>query len=96
MLSFGPPLGTISSMATRQDNELARFHDFVGQQLAGGGKLSPEEALDLWRAAHPQSEEFRESVQAVKDALDDMDAGDTGEPFDEFMRELRRSRGLST
>jgi len=82
-------------MATQHDNELARFHDFVGQQLGSdGSKLSPEEVLDLWRAGHPEAKEFRESVQAVKDALDDMDAGDTGIAFDEFIRELRERRGL--
>lgn len=83
-------------MATQHNDELARFHDFLGRQLGSESRqLSPEEALDLWRAEHPEAGELRESVQAVKEALDDMDAGDTGESFDEFMRELRQRRGLA-
>ena len=41
-------------------------------------------------------DEFIESELAVKDALADMDAGDTGQPFDEFMCELRQRRGIDS
>jgi hypothetical protein len=81
-------------MSAHFDNELAQFNEFVSQRLISGPAISPEEALDLWRAHHPISEELAESVQAVKEALADMEAGDRGMPFDEFIAELRERRNL--
>ncbi len=82
-------------MATDDANELASFHHFLGQRLAAShGDLSPEEALDLWRAEHPQSVEFAESVAALREALADMEAGDTGVPIEEFDRDFRHRRNL--
>ena len=80
-------------MATQFEGELARFYEFIGQRLNNQGvTLSPEEALDLWRAQQPPAAELVATVAALREALVDMDAGDTGQPFDEFIRELRQSR----
>ena len=76
--------------------ELKEFHDFVGRKLAAGDAvLSPEEALDQWRDAHPSSDVFVKDVAAVQEALDDMAAGDVGLPLDEFDRQFRQRHGLS-
>jgi hypothetical protein len=56
--------------------------------------LSPEEALDLWRAEHPSPEEFAETVPAIRETLTDMEAGDTGTPLDEFDRQFRQKHGI--
>ena len=71
-------------MTTKTQTELERFHQFVGETLQdGNAKLSPEQALALWR-------ERRESVKAIQKALDDMEADDSGRPLDEVVVEIRR------
>ncbi len=80
-------------MSANLPNELANFHQFIGEQLdAAEAKLSPEEALDLWRAQHPPTEGFGETVAALREAISDMAAGDTGLPLAEFDREFRQRR----
>ena len=71
-------------------NELEAFHRFLGEQLANGDSgLTPEECVDLWRARNPAYDELYSDVQAVKDALDDMEAGDYGIPLQDFLADLR-------
>ena len=75
-------------------SELAQFHAFVGQQLqAGNPELSPEDALELWRDQH-SSEADEDATEAIREALEDMAAGDTGVPFEEFDREFRRQHQM--
>jgi hypothetical protein len=75
--------------------ELHGFHEFLAEKLAAGkSAISPEEALDEWRAAHRSPEEFDEDVAAVRDALEDMANGDVGAPLAEFDREFRLRHGL--
>jgi hypothetical protein len=76
-------------------SELESFHQFLGTQLANGGSaLTPEECLDLWRAEHPLDDELRAGVHAIQEALADMEAGDAGQPLEEFLREFRARRRL--
>ncbi len=83
-------------MATQFEGELARFYDFIGQRLNNQDiTLSPEEALDHWRAQQPPAAELAATAEALREALVDMDAGDSGKPFDEFIREFRQSRSAS-
>ncbi|WP_425615816.1 hypothetical protein NA78x_005747 [Anatilimnocola sp. NA78] len=42
----------------------------------------------------PTPEEFEADVLAVRQALDDMAAGDTGIPFEEFDKKLRAKYNL--
>jgi hypothetical protein len=75
--------------------ELHKFHQFLAEKLAAGeAEMSPEEALDQWRAAHPDSEEFAADLAAVREALDDMAHGDEGTPLAEFDRGFRQRHGL--
>jgi hypothetical protein len=78
-------------MPTDTVEELRKFHRFLTDKLSADGiDLSPEEALDEWRRVHPQPQAFDEDVAAIREALDDMAAGDRGIPFDEFDREFRK------
>ncbi len=73
--------------------ELRDFHAFLGQKLSNGvADVTPEEALDEWRASHPEAEE--DDVAAIQAALDDVANGDTGMPFDEFDREFRKQHNI--
>ncbi len=77
-----------------QVSELASFHRFLSDRLTSGEDLSPEEAIDRWRAENPSREDHLETVIAVRHALADMRAGDTGIPFEEFDAEMRRKHNL--
>jgi hypothetical protein len=78
-------------MSTDTHQELVSFHQFVGEQLnAGQPCLSPEEALEAWRLQNRTPEEMAEDVQAIREALADMDAGDTGTPLETFLTEFRK------
>ena len=75
-------------------NELAAFHAFVGQQVqTGDEELSPEDVLDMWREQHPDPA-TEDATQEIREALEDMAAGDVGVPFDEFAREFRRRNNI--
>ncbi len=83
-------------MATDLRLELREFHEFLSDKLAESHPvLSPEEALDEWRAVHPHEEAFAEDVAAVQEALDDMAAGDVGVSPEEFDRQFRQRHGLT-
>jgi hypothetical protein len=76
-------------------SELAQFHQFLAEKLAdGGSQLSPEEVLREWRAVHPSSDLLADDYEAVRRALDEMEAGDTGTPFDDFDRQFRAKHNL--
>ena len=66
-------------MSTDLKSELVGFHRFITDQLENGAAtMSPEEALDTWRAQNPAPTDYVENVAAVREALADMEAGDTG------------------
>ena len=84
-------------MASERRDDLKAFHDFVGEQLANGGaSLTPAETVELWEIQHPSDEERAATVEALREALDDMRAGDTGIPAREFLAEVRRKYHLPT
>jgi len=68
-------------MATETQCELTDFYQFVGQQVANRNvKISPEQAVALWR--HRLAE-----IAAIREGLDAIDAGRT-KPLAEHLREL--------
>jgi hypothetical protein len=76
-------------------NELESFHRFLGDQLAhGDSMLSPEECLELWRAQNPSEDQFEAEAQAIREAIDDMRAGDVGQPLREFLMEFRAQKRI--
>ena len=69
-------------MATETQCELTDFYQFVGQQVADRNvKMSPEQAVALWR--HRQAE-----LAAIREGLADVEAGRTI-PLDEHIRRMR-------
>ena len=82
-------------MNPQATDELREFHAFLGEKLKNGSAYaSPEEALDEWRALHPDPDLFADDSVAIQQALDDMAAGDRGRPADEVIAELRAKYGL--
>jgi hypothetical protein len=87
--------GGVILMSTEAHQELQSFHQFVGEQLnAGESCLSPEEALEAWRLQNRSPEEYAEDVQAVREALADMEDGDTGTPAEIYLAEFRKRHKL--
>jgi hypothetical protein len=82
-------------MANERINDLIAFKCFIEEQLpSGGAGVSLDEALVLWGDENHTAIEHAASVEAVKEALDDMRAGDTGIPAREFLAGLRRRYNL--
>lgn len=76
-------------------DDLREFHRFLGEKVSReSAPLSPEEALDEWRAQHPLPEADAEELAAIQEAIDDMEKGDRGIPFTDFDREFRSRHGL--
>lgn len=82
-------------MSTNLQMELAEFQEFIAEHVRAGTVMSPEEALDVWRAENPDEALRAENVKAVKAALRDMENGDRGVPFEEFDREFRQTHQIS-
>lgn len=79
-------------MATDSSSDIHDFYRYLGHALQSEGPLpTPEEALDAWRAQHPESD----NVLAVQEALDDMAAGDLGTPLEEHLQQFRKRNGLT-
>ena len=80
-------------MNTQYANELGDFHRFVGEKIHNGEtSLSPEQVLDEWRILQP--EDAKGDLAAIQEAIDDMEQGDVGIPFEEFDRDFRARRNL--
>jgi hypothetical protein len=74
-------------------SELESFHRFLGdQRVHGESTLTPEECLELWRIQNPPDETVEADILAVREALDDMDAGDQGQPLQAFLTEFRAGK----
>lgn len=82
-------------MSAQSHNDLRAFQRFLSEKLDNGGSfLSPEEVLDEWRLLHPNPDAAEEEAAAIQQAVDDLDNGDTGTPFDEFDRSFRARHQL--
>ena len=82
-------------MATERVNDLRAFKGFIEEKLSNGGvELTPQEALVHWEIENQTAEERAATVEAVREALEDMRAGDTGIPAREFLAEIRRKFNL--
>jgi hypothetical protein len=77
------------------NTELEQFRQFLDEQMDNGGaRLSPEEALDLFRSKHPFSEELAATRIAIQEAIAEMEAGDRGRPARDVIREARQKHGI--
>lgn len=80
-------------MSTSIPTEAEAFQTFLAKEIANGGRhKSPEELVQDWRR---ERQEFDETVAALREAIDDMNAGDHGRPLDEVMRDIRAKHGWS-
>jgi hypothetical protein len=88
-------MSDVANEASQTSNELTGFHQFIGERLSkGDGDLSPEEALDIWRSEHPLPDDYDDTVAALREAFEEMDAGVPGIPAKQFFREFRERHGL--
>ena len=75
--------------------QIDEFRQFALEKINNGdADLSLEELVDMWRILHPTPQELDENVLAVKAAIRDMEAGETGRPFEEFAREFRQRNNV--
>jgi len=71
-------------------SELLQFRDFLNELCSSGEReIGPEEAVYLWRLRNRSPEEMAESVAAIPEGLDDIEAGRTV-PIEQFMEEFVR------
>lgn len=81
-------------MVTSTQTEAESFHYFLAKEIANGGRhKSPEDLLQDWRRVQ---QELRESAESIREAIDDMHAGDRGQPVAEVFDEIRRAHGWTT
>ena len=52
--------------------------------------LTRDDVIDEWREEHAAPEMPEDDLEAIQAALDDVDAGVKGRPFEEFDAEMRR------
>ena len=71
-------------------SEVVAFHQFLGEHLGQGTEWkTPEQALDSWRRQRPIPQHLANSVAAVREAVDAMQAGDRGRPAAEVIAQMR-------
>jgi len=71
--------------------ELKAFRQFLDERIVRGENLTPEQALAAWRVIDVDR---REAIEAVREGLDDVEAGRI-RPLDEFDKEFRARHGLA-
>jgi hypothetical protein len=82
-------------MTTDRANDPKAFRDFLEATLTNGGaNLTLDDCLGLWEVENQGENERTATVQAVREALDDMKAGDNGIPARDYLAEVRRRHGL--
>ena len=69
--------------------QLNQFREYAEQRLtAGSATMDIVELAAEWQFQHESQDHLQEDILAVKAALRDMDAGETGRPMAEFMKEF--------
>jgi hypothetical protein len=77
--------------------ERESFRRSLADRLSlGDSTLSPEECPDLWRAQEPSEHEPEAGAPAIREAIDDMRAGDAGRPLPGFLSGFRTGRSISS
>ena len=81
-------------MATQE--QIDNFHSFASRHVSGDeSSLTVAELFDLWQIQNIDADELVQSVQSVKSAIADMEAGDSGKPFNQFTAEMRNEFGIA-
>ena len=70
-------------------SELREFHRFLSAKLENGSAhLLPEEVVEEWRQLHPEPWDNKDDVAAIQAAIDDVEKGEKGMPFDPVRMKL--------
>ncbi len=82
-------------MTTKE--QLDSFYHFAAEHVDdGGAEPSLDELYAIWRARNPSAEELNDNVAAIQAACDDLEAGDTGRPYREVLRDICADLGIVT
>lgn len=77
--------------------QLENFYQFASAQAGScGEKVSLDEIYQVWRARNLSTEEQTESLTAVQEACADLEAGETGRPARDVVRDACHELGLVT
>ena len=88
--AFGFHFEWSCEMSLSTISEVVAFHQFLGEHLGQGTEWkTPEQALDSWRRQRPIPQHLANSVAAVREAVDAMQAGDRGRPAAEVIAQMR-------
>ena len=88
-MSAQAPAATQSLKTT---SDLRSFYDFVGEQLRRNEPcLTPAEVFEEWLLLQPDD---GDDCDAIQQALDEMDAGDQGTPWEAFDAAFRQKHQL--
>ena len=69
--------------------QLNQFRQYAEQRLTAGPKaLDMVELAAEWQFQHESQEHLKEDTLAVRASLRDMDAGETGRPLSEFLKDF--------
>jgi hypothetical protein len=83
-------------MATDRANDLLAFKKFIDEQLSNGGaELKLDEVLARWEYENQTPEEQLETIQAIREGLEEMDAGKS-KPVHEVIAELRKKHDVTS
>jgi hypothetical protein len=82
-------------MVTDRANDVLAFKTFIDEQLMRETVPTVDDVIARWEFENESHEERASTVEAVKEALVDMHAGDTGIPAREAIAELRRKHSQS-
>ncbi len=84
-----------TDMATDRGNNLRAFTSFASEKLSHGeAMLTLDEALCLWDHENQSEEEREATLQAIRNGLEDVEAGRV-RPARDVIAELRRKFNLS-
>lgn len=78
-------------------DELNRFHGFAVEKIdAGGNDWTLHDLLEQWEIQNSDPARLQADVLAVKAALNDLESGDRGMPFDDHLEALAVQFGLES
>jgi hypothetical protein len=81
-------------MVTDRANDVLAFKTFIDEQLMRETVPTVDDVIIRWEFENESHEERAATVEAVREALVDMHAGDTGIPAREAIAQLRRKHNL--
>jgi len=88
-----PTETTSASQAKR--NDLRTFYEFVGDKLrADNSELLPEDVWKEWQLSHSDEQDDEDDVQAIRESIDAMRAGEPAKSVEQFERDFRARHGL--